>query len=913
MKKAVLLLTLFAMLVTGSAVTAAPPSQSPDGEAYIVQPGDWLMKIAKDFYGDASAYRVIVEATNGKAAEDASFAVIDNPSLIRVGQKLWIPAQAQPVAAESELALEALKNAVYQGIYDEPVQLTDGKYEGEPFVPGGASRPTVVLHPEVYAFGDLNGDGVDDAAVILIENSGGSGNFRYLAAVINEGGAPVNVATQFIGDREQAQLISIDGNEITLDMVAHGPEDPMCCPTQKVTKVYQLEDEQLVEVLVSLEGTVWTLVSYGDPSDPQAVLEGSEITAQFDGAKGTVTGSAGCNSYFGAYEVDGDSLTVGPVGSTEMYCAAPENVMDQETAYLAALQSAASYQIVGNQLQIANADGATVLTFVMMQMTPLTGTTWQLAFYLDDDAFTSVLADTEITALFGDDGQLTGSAGCNNYFGSYEVEGDTITFGLLGSTLMACPEPAGIMDQEMAYFTALGSTVAYRIEGDELELIDADGTRVAQFVALPPASLAGTEWTLTAYNNGQDAVVSVLIGTEITAAFGDDGQVTGSAGCNNYFGSYEVDGETINFGLLGSTLMACAEPEGVMNQEMAYLEALGSVVTYHIEGDRLELIDADGTRVAQFTALLPVSLAGTEWTLTAYNNGQEAVVSVLIGTEITAAFGDDGRLAGSAGCNTYGASYEVDGDQITLGPAVTTRMWCPEPEGIMDQENAFLAALGSAATYRIQSDKLEMRDADGALALQFTAVSEATPTEPAAGEAYIVQPGDWLTKIAENFYGDAGAYRAIVEATNAKAAEDESFAVIDDPSLIRAGQKLWIPAQAAAASGIVGEVWQWVGTQTPTEETVVDDPGKCTIEFLPDGKVHVQADCNMAGGTYAIGDASHIKITITTTTLAACPPGSLGDQFIKELNGAVIYFFEGDNLLIDRIYDSGTMRFVKGG
>jgi len=324
--------------------------------------------------------------------------------------------------------------------------------------------------------------------VILIENSGGSGNFRYLAAVINEGGAPVNVATQFIGDREQVQVISIDGKEIKVDMVAHGPDDPMCCPTQEATKVYQLEDDQLAEVLVALEGTLWTLVAYGDPSDPQAVLEGSEITAEFDSAEGRVHGSAGCNSYFGAYEVDGDSLTVGPVGSTEMYCAAPENVMDQETAYLAALQSAASYQIVGNQLQIANADGATVLTFVMMQMTPLTGTTWQLAFYLDDDAFTSVLADTEITALFGDDGQLTGSAGCNSYFGSYEVDGETITFGPLGSTLMACPEPAGIMDQEMAYFTALGSTVAYRREGDELELIDADGTRVAQFVALPPVS-----------------------------------------------------------------------------------------------------------------------------------------------------------------------------------------------------------------------------------------------------------------------------------------------------------------------------------------------------------------------------------------------------------------------------------------
>jgi nucleoid-associated protein YgaU len=67
MKKAVLLLTLFAMLVTGSTVTAAPPSQAPDGEAYIVQAGDWLTKIARNFYGDADAYHAIVEATNAKA------------------------------------------------------------------------------------------------------------------------------------------------------------------------------------------------------------------------------------------------------------------------------------------------------------------------------------------------------------------------------------------------------------------------------------------------------------------------------------------------------------------------------------------------------------------------------------------------------------------------------------------------------------------------------------------------------------------------------------------------------------------------------------------------------------------------------------------------------------------------------
>jgi heat shock protein HslJ len=347
----------------------------------------------------------------------------------------------------------------------------------------------------------------------------------------------------------------------------------------------------------------------------------------------------------------------------------------------------------------------------------------------------------------------------------------------------------------------------------------------------------------------------VLIGTEITAAFGDDGKLTGSAGCNSYFGSYEVDGEAITFGPLGSTLMACAEPEGIMNQEQAYLAALESAGTYRIEGDKLELIDADGMRVVQFVVLPPASLAGTQWILTAYNNGQEAVVSVLIGTEITAAFGDNGRLAGSAGCNTYGASYEVDGDDITIGPSVTTRMFCAEPEGIMDQESAFLAALESAATYRIQGDKLEMRTADGALALQFTAVSEAMLTEVAAGEAYIVQPGDWLTKIARNFYGDAGAYRLIVDATNAKAAEDESFAVIDDPNLIQVGQKLWIPSQPGSLTlaalqntsyqGIYDEPVQLTDGQYEGEPFVPGGASRPTVVLHPE--VYAFGDLNGDG------------------------------------------------------------------
>ena len=50
--------------------------------------------------------------------------------------------------------------------------------------------------------------------------------------------------------------------------------------------------------------------------------------------------------------------------------------------------------------------------------------------------------------------------------------------------------------------------------------------------------------------------------------------------------------------------------------------------------------------------------------MTAYNNGKQAVVSGVADTEVTAVFGADGQLSGSAGCNRYNAPYTVDGDRL---------------------------------------------------------------------------------------------------------------------------------------------------------------------------------------------------------------------------------------------------------
>ncbi|HXV99254.1 MAG TPA: LysM peptidoglycan-binding domain-containing protein, partial [Anaerolineae bacterium] len=76
--------------------------------------------------------------------------------------------------------------------------------------------------------------------------------------------------------------------------------------------------------------------------------------------------------------------------------------------------------------------------------------------------------------------------------------------------------------------------------------------------------------------------------------------------------------------------------------------------------------------------------------------------------------------------------------------------------------------------------------------VEATAEASTAPSEE-GGQAYIVQADDWLSKLADKFYGDIFAYPTIVEATNAKAQEDSSFATITNPDLIEIGQKLWIP------------------------------------------------------------------------------------------------------------------------
>jgi len=224
-------------------------------------------------------------------------------------------------------------------------------------------------------------------------------------------------------------------------------------------------------------------------------------------------------------------------------------------------------------------------------------------------------------------------------------------------------------------------------------------------------SLDDSEWVLETID-GAEALDNV----SATMTFGDNDELFGSASCNRYTGTWEAgDDDALTLMPGAMTMMACEQP--VMDQETAFVAAMTNTASYNRDGDELTLRDADGNDLATLDELDPADLVDTPWEVVAYNNGQQAVVSVIEGSMMTAVFAEDGMVNGSGGCNTYSAGYETDGDNMTIQQAISTLIACDQP--IMDQETAFLAALQQTATFDLGEDTLTLHAADGALLVSF--------------------------------------------------------------------------------------------------------------------------------------------------------------------------------------------------
>ena len=142
-------------------------------------------------------------------------------------------------------------------------------------------------------------------------------------------------------------------------VITKGPDDADCCGSYKASKAYALQEGQLVElgeedqdlVRISgadLEGTSWTLVEL---NYDQPVQADAEVTISF--RQGQLSGSGGCNNYTASFSLGEDNpfvMTAGPVAATKMAC--PDPILDQETAYFAALGSVSQWGYEFGQLAL---------------------------------------------------------------------------------------------------------------------------------------------------------------------------------------------------------------------------------------------------------------------------------------------------------------------------------------------------------------------------------------------------------------------------------------------------------------------------------------------------------------------------------------------------------------------------------
>ena len=116
-------------------------------------------------------------------------------------------------------------------------------------------------------------------------------------------------------------------------------------------------------------------------------------------------------------------------------------------------------------------------------------------------------------------------------------------------------------------------------------------------------------------------------------------------------------------------------------------------------------------------------IRGTAWELVSYRN-ETGMQMVIEGTSITAVFGEDRTLSGSAGCNHYSAIYTASNHAFTISEVAWTEMYCLSPGGIMRQETEYLAALQDAAHFAVSDQELTMAAEDGVVLLLFNAQTE---------------------------------------------------------------------------------------------------------------------------------------------------------------------------------------------
>jgi heat shock protein HslJ len=378
--------------------------------------------------------------------------------------------------------------------------------------------------------------------------------------------------------------------------------------------------------------------------------------------------------------------------------------------------------------------------------------------------------------------------------------------------------------------------------------------------------LEGIEWRLIVVAGAPAATAA---GNNQPSILFDQAQkkVSGYTGCNDFFGTYELDGASLKFGPIASTRRACPDPEtavetallkalsetrgGKIKEGMLVLFAGGEILARFIPG-RGDEATADPGSMTYRSKSFPsgtVTLSGGAYRMPAVPGSASEIMVKL----------SDKKAFGTVNGEEAGAVVLV----TSLGGSGTFYDLALLSRGAKGWENTDTVLLGD----RVKVHSLKIENDHIAVAM-----TTHGPNDP------LCCPTQQETK---------------------------RFAVQHDRLVPVAEEK------RGGEPKITGTVWQWVQTLYNNDtRTVPAKPENYTIRFLESKTIAVKADCNQKGGAYST-EGKKLSITITHSTMAACEPGSLEDTFVRDLEAGAVFFFKDNDLYIDLKYDSGTMRFSR--
>jgi heat shock protein HslJ len=254
-----------------------------------------------------------------------------------------------------------LQNASVAGIFDAPVVLRDGRYEGPPAQAGAASRPTLLLWAPSIEFGNIDGVEGNEAVALLSSSTGGSGEFVHLAVFGVDGSAARSMATAPVGDRVQLIRMWLEPGKVLMDVIEAGPREAACCPTQVARKVFEWQPGGELQLLASdaisvlsvnlLAATDWMLVAMDGEPVPRDVMPPTALIQY-----GKIAGFAGCNRYAGPLtETEPGSLEVGILTATKKACPGTAAAIEQQ--FLARLARMNRYKLQAGELLLSGPAG----------------------------------------------------------------------------------------------------------------------------------------------------------------------------------------------------------------------------------------------------------------------------------------------------------------------------------------------------------------------------------------------------------------------------------------------------------------------------------------------------------------------------------------------------------------------------